>query len=267
MSRGSESIKELRKICQESRYKDEGGMHWFERNFYRRISIYFTKIFLKIGISANQATLLSLISALFGGLFLIFATNILYLFISALFLILCLVLDRVDGETARYSKSSSKLGAHFDSMVGTFLHAYVIICMTFGAYIALHDIGIFAFGFLAVILNLLSIISSSNIERISYEEGELLNISENTSDEKSFIVKYIYEPVRRVSTFLGPGTIIYPILMVTALDICFAPVSINIPIIGLLVINARYALLIIYSIGKLSSFILKTRSMLTEVLE
>lgn len=261
MSRGSESIKELRKICQESRYKSEGGMPWFERNFYRRFSIYFTKIFLKIGISANQATLLSLISALLGGLFLIFATNILYLLISALFLILCLVLDRVDGETARYTKSSSKFGKHFDFMVGTFVHAYILACMTFGAYLALHDFVIFAFGFLAVILNLLEGISSLDIiYRIPYWEGKLPDISEDTSNEKKFVVKYLREPVSRVSNFLGPGALMYPILILTALDIYFAPVAISIPVIGLFVVNARYAFLIVYGVGKLSSFIMKTYS-------
>jgi len=257
MSRGSESIKELRKICQESRYENEGGMPWFERNFYRRISIYFTKLFLKIGISANQATLLSLISALVGGFFLIFANNTLYLLISALFLILYLIFDRVDGETARYTKMKSKFGKHFDFMVGTFVHAYILICMTFGAYNVLHDPTIFAFGFLAVTLNLLEGISSLDIiYRIPYWEGESPDISGDASDKKGFLAAYVYSPVRRVGNFLGPGALIYPILIVTALDICVAPLSLSIPIIGLFTIKTRYAFLIVYGVGKLSSFVL-----------
>jgi len=72
MSRGSESIKELRKICQESRYENEGGMPWFERIFFRRISIYFTKLLLKMGISANQATLISFFIGIIGGSFFCF---------------------------------------------------------------------------------------------------------------------------------------------------------------------------------------------------
>ena len=259
-----ESIKELRKICQENRYESEGGMPWFERNFYRRFSIYFTKLFLKIGISANQATLLSFISALFGGLFLIFATNILYLLISALFLILCLVLDRVDGEIARYTKSASKFGKYFDFMVGSSAQSYINICMTFGAYNALHDPRIFAFGFLAVLVPWLSVVSSYFFlvyrEPILHEGAVLPNKSQKTN-EKKFIVEYLNEPVRRVGNFLGLGDLIYPILMVTALDICVAPLSINIPIIGLFTINTRYAFLIVYGVGKLSSFVLKLHSL------
>jgi len=84
MSRGSESIKELRKICQESRYENEGGMPWFERNFYRRFSIYFTKVFLKTGMSANQVTVIGALIGLIAGLFLAFA-NPLYWIIGVLF--------------------------------------------------------------------------------------------------------------------------------------------------------------------------------------
>ena len=249
MNKGSEQIKELRKICQESRYENEGGMPWFERNFYRRLSIYFTKIFLKIDVSANQVTLLSLIFALFGGLFLIF-TDIMYWVISALFLILCLIFDRVDGEIARYNKSSSKLGAHFDLMVGATVHPYILLCMTFGAYNALQDTTIFIFGFLAVILNLLY-----EIHLISYEEKFA---DKDRNEKKGIIGRYVYRPVKRISSFLGPGAIIYAILIVTALDVCFAPISIgHVPIMGLFIINARYAFLILYSIGKIGSFAVK----------
>jgi len=267
MSRSSESIKELREICQESRYAAEGGMPWFERYFYRSVSIHFTKIFLKIGISANQATLLSLIFGLFGGFFLIF-TNLGFwaLAIGALFLVLCLIFDRVDGEIARYKKSCSKVGAHFDLMVGSTLHPYLLFCMTFGAFNVLQDTTVFIFGFLAVILNLLY-----EIHLISYEEkwgGKFENKREATKDKKGerqgrIIEKYAYRPVRRVSSFLGPGAIIYAILIVVALDLCFTPFRLeNVPIF--FVINARYAFLIIYSVGKIGSFVVKAEKLIQQ---
>jgi len=251
--RNIESIKELRKICQESRYESEMPWSWIEKNFYRRISIYFTNIFLKIDFSANKVTLLSLIFALLGGLFLIF-TNIMYWVISALFLYIYLVFDCVDGEIARYNKSSSKLGAHFDFMVGATVHPYIIICMTFGIYNALQDTIIFIFGFLAVILNLLH-----EMHRISYENKfSDISFDKDTSEKKGIIGKYVYRSVKRICSFLGPGAIIYAILIVTALDICFTPISIgHVPIIGLFIINARYAFLILYSVGKIGSFVVK----------
>ncbi|RKX92290.1 MAG: hypothetical protein DRP84_10265 [Spirochaetes bacterium] len=252
--RNIEPIRELRKICQKEKFENETGNLWFEWNFKRRESIYFTKLLLKIGISANQATLLSLLFALIGGFFLVF-TDVKSLILSAVFLYLYLIFDCVDGEIARYTKTSSKLGSHLDFMVGTFVHPYAFICMTFGAYNALHDISIFAFGFLAVILNLLH-----EMHRISYEVKSA-NISKNTSEGESFVWK-LYGLVKGVNNFLNPGAILYPILIVTALDICFAPLSISIPIIGLFAINARYAFLIVYSFGKIGSFMMKTHRLI-----
>jgi hypothetical protein len=135
--------------------------------------------------------------------------------------------------------------------------------MTFGAYNALHDPTIFAFGFLAVLVPWLSVVSSYFFlvyrEPILHEGAVLPNKSEKTNEKKS-IVEYLNEPVRRVGNFLGPDALMYPILILMALDIYFVPISINIPIIGLLVVNARYAFLIVYGVGKLSSFVLKIRS-------
>jgi len=250
----TKSIKELRELCLAGRY--EGKLPGLDRIFYRKVSTYFTKLSLILGISANQATLLSLFFLLIGGFFLIF-TNIIALIISALFLILYNIFDCVDGEIARYTKTTSKIGKDLDFIVGTFLNPYLFACMAFGSYFMLHDIIIFAFGFLAVIINLLPELSNLDLlYRIPYLEGTLPDLSKNTSGEKSFIGRYIYRPVRDLKFFLCPGGLIYPVLILTALDIYLAPLSINIPIIGLFTINARYAFLIVYGVGKLSSFVL-----------
>ncbi|RKY63592.1 MAG: hypothetical protein DRQ02_12455, partial [Candidatus Latescibacterota bacterium] len=136
--RNIEPIRELRKICQKEKFENETGNLWFEWNFKRRESIYFTKLLLKIGISANQATLLSLLFALIGGFFLVF-TDVKSLILSAVFLYLYLIFDCVDGEIARYNKPS-KLGSYFDFMVGSTVHPYIVIGTTFGIYNALHDV-------------------------------------------------------------------------------------------------------------------------------
>jgi len=129
MSRGSESITELRKICQESRYENEGGMPWFERNFYRRISIYFTKVFLKTGMSANQVTVIGALIGLIAGLFLAFA-NPLYWIIGVLFFYLVLIFDRVDGEVARYKNLASPGGRIWiASLVSGYPHTDWHVCL------------------------------------------------------------------------------------------------------------------------------------------
>lgn len=234
----NKTINELRVICQKSRYESEGGIPWFEKNFYRRFSIYFTKLFILMGISANTTTLLSLLSALVGGLFLIFADSIFYFFISSLFLILYLILDRADGEISRYTKTSSKFGEHFDLYVGVFVHAYLIGAISLGAYLELKHPFVLGFGYLAVSLNLLS------------EFCRVFPKINSTTTQKIQYNSRIYRCLKHGKSLFGPGTIIYPLLFVTLMDTLFEPMLIFTNV------NMRYAFLIVYSCLKLP-FIIK----------
>ena len=112
MSKGSEPIKELRDICQYSK-ADRDKFHWFTLYFHRSISIYFTKIFLKIGISANQATLIDFFIGIVGGTFFAFGDPK-YWAVGVFMFYLAQIFDRVDGEVARYNKSASAAGEYLD---------------------------------------------------------------------------------------------------------------------------------------------------------
>jgi len=74
-------------------------------------------------------------------------------------------------------------------MVGSSAQSYINICMTFGAYNALHDPRIFAFGFLAVLVPWLSVVSSYFFlvyrEPILHEGAVLPNKSQKTNEKNS----------------------------------------------------------------------------------
>ena len=62
-----ESISELRDICHNTKaYKSHNRLS----RFYFRISIYFTSLFLRLGMTANQVTVLSGIVAIISAFFL-----------------------------------------------------------------------------------------------------------------------------------------------------------------------------------------------------
>src|SRR4030042_3576869 len=150
-----ESISELRKICQDTRETVYFKMAWFAKHVTRRISIYFTRVCLEIGISPNQASIIGLIFMIAGGIFFVFADPR-YWFIGILLCYGFRVFDCVDGEIARYKKSSSLGGRHLDGSIGLLAMPYMLACMTFGIYNSLHSIIAFIFGFLAVIASALS---------------------------------------------------------------------------------------------------------------
>lgn len=79
----------------------------------RRISCYITRFCVQAGVTANMATLIDFFHAVAGALFIYFGFPI----IGVLFIQLFGLWSCVDGEIARLTKSGSKLGDFYDTMV------------------------------------------------------------------------------------------------------------------------------------------------------
>ena len=126
--RNIEPIKELRNICNKNEKE-----HWYVRCIMRGISIYPTKLFLKIGISANQTTLLSMIIGIIAGVFLAIG-EYWYSITGALLFNLWLLFDLVDGQIARYNGTSSALGSAIDSMNSDICYAILFVSVGIGVY-------------------------------------------------------------------------------------------------------------------------------------
>jgi len=139
-----ESIKKLKKICQRDRKE-----LFFTRVFYRKISIYFTKLLLYTPISASGVSILSGIIGLPSILFFSFG-NYYYSIIGAILLFLWYILDHCDGEIARYRKNSSAKGSYVDEVFGIVL-SLAFVGISFGSYNQLHNSAFFL-GFSTVIL-------------------------------------------------------------------------------------------------------------------
>ena len=246
MSRGSESIKELRTICQESRYESEGGMPWIERNFFRRISIYFTKLLLKMGISANQATLISFFIGLIAGTFFVFGDPI-YWIVGALLLYPCTVFDRVDGEIARYNNSASAAGEYWDGVCDIFLNSYRMACMTFGIYTLFHELPVLIFGFIAVASPLFSHISKLLAYKLELSSKALTNGNDTKTKKSKKQTLFRYGSL----IFNPHESIVITILAVAIIDLYLHAVTLDIPLKGSFMINARYAYLILYGVAVL----------------
>lgn len=104
-------------------HKDKSD-NFYSRIFYRKVSPYVTYIFLKMGISANSATWLSVVSALLGC-FMISLSKFSYTLIGLFFIQFWYILDHVDGEIARFTKTSSKEGLYLDVMTHNIVHPII----------------------------------------------------------------------------------------------------------------------------------------------
>jgi len=205
-----ESIEELRIICQK---RDERYDHFVE-NLYRKLSIYFTKVFLYTTLSANQITILDILVGIIGCLMIAKRNYVTSLFVFFMWEIL----DRVDGEVAHYRKQSSLSGEYLDRSNHLIIEPLLFISFTFSLQLEVNAIYLFIFGFLAsTSYNLIKLVVFSTHYGVveKYLNSDImLNITLN--EEKSVGVEGIKDSF---------GGIIFPLYKVF-LFITFPPGSI-----------------------------------------
>jgi len=147
-----ESIKELRKICQ-----DKGFQEHIALRFHRIFSIYITRVFLILKIRPNVVTILGFLMGITGG----------YLFLNSYFLqgsvffLFLLIFDYVDGEIARYRKLSSNFGAWLDTMSVHLLYPYFFFTLGLGIFF---QTGIFWYIVLGALAAMAKLIERSMIQ-------------------------------------------------------------------------------------------------------
>ncbi len=114
-----ESLRELSRLCQKPRYKQVGN--WMVRNILRDAALPITWLLLHTPVTANQVTFFSLCIGL-AGIFLLALKPACFFLIGMLLLQFWYLLDHVDGQIARYRKTSSLTGRFFDFVMHHILH-------------------------------------------------------------------------------------------------------------------------------------------------
>ena len=245
-----EPISELKKICIEGKYDAAHPQTWIAKHITRRISIHFTRLYLILGLSANQATLTSLLLGIASG---VFFTNSqpLYWFIGLVVLYLSFLFDNVDGEIARYKKQSSSEGRYFDVMVTYFLLPYILACMSFGLYSIIQGLEVFVAGFLAIIGISLIFIHKPIIQSIRYEQKLPYVVPKVVGGKRYSIINQAYK-LAKAMLIIPSFKFIPQFLLATILDCFIEPFYIT-----SFMVNARFLYLIIFAVGTIASVIVR----------
>ena len=153
-----ESIKELRKLCQEKGYREHDSIR-----FHRFFSIYVTRIFLMLGLGPNFISFLSFLMGIIGGFFYFKSLFLL----GSIFFFLFYLLDNVDGEVARYRKLSSRLGYWLDTSIGHLLYPVFFFTLGLGIFNQTGEVSYIVLGAVASISKLVerSVPQIKNIEK------------------------------------------------------------------------------------------------------
>lgn len=106
----------------------------------RPISYVFSIFFIKVGLTANAVSKLSIVIALFASFFLAFSSDNVKL-VGCLFCFLWIILDCVDGNLARYYRAHNEdrvtpNGEFFDAASGYYFNAFVFIGIGVGVFLS-----------------------------------------------------------------------------------------------------------------------------------
>ncbi len=119
-------LEDLRKHSQREKLKTNVGLTYHNR----KLSIYLTYLCIKLGVSANQATVSGIFIGIIGsGLFI---PGIWWLNIAGIFMLwLSFTLDQSDGELARYYGTVNLGGVYLDEIRHILIYSVTIFCLSF----------------------------------------------------------------------------------------------------------------------------------------
>ena len=131
----------------------------------RPISIKISELFLKIGVTPNQISLIGFIIGIFGAIFFYFGDYV-YLVIGGILVQLSSIIDGSDGEIARLKFQESKYGGWLDAVLDRYADAIIIFGMIHGHWILHNDILIWTVGFMALVGSFLNSYTADKYDSI-----------------------------------------------------------------------------------------------------
>ena len=154
-------------------------------------SKFFSYLFYRLGLSANQVTILFFIVGLFGAS-IIFLNTVEYLILSYLLFRLHIIFDLSDGDIARYYNDFSVKGAYMDYMIHSILYPLYIINLSIICYINYLDVKFLFLGLLLSFLQSLLLATKNTFQRAFHQTSINNKPITNTFNKKqSSIKKYI----------------------------------------------------------------------------
>jgi phosphatidylglycerophosphate synthase len=200
-----ESLKELNKICQKPRYKEEGN--WMVRYILRDLALPITWCLLHTGITANQVTLAALLIGLAGNALTASPDSIMFLW-GMIFIQFWYLLDHVDGQIARYRKTVSLTGRFFDFLMHHILHGSFFAFAGGAIYISTRNVWFLVTGFVTsfcvISFNLLNDIKAKTfLERIYTLKTLSLKASAQggSQESKTSLPKKIFSSLHKLLEF------------------------------------------------------------------
>ena len=213
------SIKELRKICQNSEESPDWRSQSIEGRLNRILSIYLTWIFIKLPFTPNQITVFGTTVYLVGA-FVFSFSNYIWNLIGVGLIIVSFWLDAVDGELARYRKLATGGGVggvYVEPVSHDVQYGFLFLPISYGAYLLTGSILPVLAGFLAtsskLMFRLLEFRWNTLARFWDAQKGEFYGLAKGGKQYSPATVRYfVYR-----NFFTGTG-MIFPLFFASLLN-------------------------------------------------
>jgi phosphatidylglycerophosphate synthase len=148
------TIDEIRQIAQLSyreKMLEEARNYPYMGHVLRKVSPYFTKLFIEAKVSANQVSLFSILFGAVGGLLFVFGDYCLMLIGCVVFYQLWNLFDCVDGEVARVTDDMSFGGRYLEGIHNPIIESSFMACFGIGLFRVLGSIIFLYSGFISAL--------------------------------------------------------------------------------------------------------------------
>ncbi len=224
---------------------------WIGLHVTRKLSPYVTRIFLKMGVSANQCTVLGTVLTIGVGIAFTMPEPIVWIG-AALLRYVVIVLDCVDGELARCNGTSGPEGTYLEGVTHQFEQPYLLACMAIGLFGALGGVHVVVVGLGAVLGSSLAVAHTQMVRSVAWEWRLLPDERSSHSGAAASFTKQLRRAADVV--LVSPGVRYVPQVVVTSLIDMFTHGF----EIGGLAFNARLAWLTIFALGTLAAAVVRT---------
>lgn len=191
------SLNEVKIKASRKNSEKNNRLHFFASKF----SIYFSWLFINLGLNANQVTIVFFITGLIGAICFV-SQQFIFILLGYLLWRLHIIFDLCDGDVARFTQKFSINGAYWDYMIHSLLYPLFFININISLYLKYEQVlfmFIAAFGGL-VVSQLLSV-------KNNYYRAMLFNRvplqSDLGSNSEGNLKYFLFNSIKSVLSFEG----------------------------------------------------------------
>ena len=205
------TLKETKEKCKRKNSEANNRLHWFSSKF----SIYFSYLFLKLKLSADQVTVLFFCIGLLGCFF--YSFNSLFMSIIGYTMFrLHIIIDMSDGDLARFNQSFSIRGAYWDAVIHSVLNPLFYILILYSFYIQFDNVSFLLIGPIAGLSSSILMGVKNNYYKAMLFNNEILKVKKEENTQKR---KFIFQLFFITSEVLSIEGFVFLTLVVRYLEV------------------------------------------------